>query len=233
MFSESADYYDQLYSFKDYAQEAAQIDALIQLHNPKAKTILDIACGTAEHMRFLPSTYDLEGLDLDPRLLALAKAKFPNTPFHLGDMSSFNLSKKFDVVLCLFSSIGYLLTTEKLNFCIQCFAKHLNPDGILIVEPWFSKEEWKTNKPHMLTYDKDDLKICRMTYTTTEGNLSVLDFQYLIAEKDKGVRHATEVHRLAMFEEQEFRTAFEAAMVEVEFDPIGLTNRGLYIGKVR
>ncbi len=232
MFSESANYYDALYSFKDYVQEAAQIEALIQFHNPKAKTILDIACGTAEHMRFLPSKYDLEGLDLDPKMLAVAKTKFPNKTFHLGDMSSFDLAKKFDVVLCLFSSIGYLLTTEKLILSIQCFAKHLNPGGIVIVEPWFSKEEWKPNKPHMLTYESDDLKICRMTYTTTEGNISVLDFQYLIAEKDMGIRHATEIHRLAMFEEHEFRSAFEAAKLEVLFDPKGLTNRGLYLGKV-
>lgn len=232
MFSESANYYDALYSFKDYVQEAAQIEALIQFHNPKAKTILDIACGTAEHMRFLPSKYDLEGLDLDPKMLAVAKTKFPNKTFHLGDMSSFDLAKKFDVVLCLFSSIGYLLTTEKLILSIQCFAKHLNPGGIVIVEPWFSKEEWKPNKPHMLTYESDDLKICRMTYTTTEGNISVLDFQYLIAEKDTGIRQATEIHRLAMFEEHEFRSAFEAAKLEVHFDPKGLTNRGLYLGKV-
>lgn len=233
MFSESAKYYDALYSFKDYAQEAAQIETLIRLHHPTAKTILDIGCGTAEHMRFLPTTFDLEGLDLDPGLLAVAESKFPNTPFHLADMSDFDLGKKFDVVLCLFSSIGYVLSTDKLNASLQCFAKHLNPGGIIVVEPWFSKAVWKTDNINMLTYDKDELKICRMTYTGTEGNVSILNFQYLIAEKGEGVRHATEQHRLAMFEEHEFRTAFAAAKLEVQYDPKGLTNRGLYIGKWR
>lgn len=231
MFSESAKYYDELYSFKDYAQEAAQIEALIRLNHPTAKTILDVGCGTAEHLRFLPTTFDLEGLDLDPGLLAVAESKFPNTTFHLADMSDFALGKKFDVVLCLFSSIGYVLTTKALNASLQCFAKHLNPGGIVVVEPWFSKAVWKADNINMLTYDTDELKICRMTHTSTKRNVSVLDFQYLIAEKGRGVRHATEQHRLAMFEGHEFSEAFSGAGLEMDYDPKGLTNRGLYIGK--
>jgi hypothetical protein len=35
----------------------------------EAKTILDVACRTGEHLRYLPD-FDRTGLDLDPKLLA-------------------------------------------------------------------------------------------------------------------------------------------------------------------
>ena len=53
MFSKSAHWYDLLYSFKDYREEATYIPKLLNQIHPDAKTILEVACGTAEHDRYL------------------------------------------------------------------------------------------------------------------------------------------------------------------------------------
>lgn len=232
MFTASAKYYDLIYSFKDYASESKAIAALIAQHHPTAKSVLDVGCGTAEHLRFLPDSCQVEGLDLAPGLLELAQAKFPGKSFHCADMSDFHLGKRFDVVLCLFSSIGYVLTVDKLQSTLACFAQHLNPGGIVVVEPWFSKENWKQGNLSMLTHDGEDLKICRMTQTNLEDGHSILHFQYLIAERGQAMQHLTERHALALFEESEFRAAFQAAGLAVDFDPQGLTGRGLYVGRL-
>ena len=46
MFTESAEFYDAIYSFKDYVSEANQIAALLRSVRAGAVTVLDVACGT-------------------------------------------------------------------------------------------------------------------------------------------------------------------------------------------
>ena len=53
MYSATAEIYDAIYSFKDYAGEAAKIREIVARERPGARTILDVACGTGEHARVL------------------------------------------------------------------------------------------------------------------------------------------------------------------------------------
>ena len=53
MFHKSHAYYDAIYSFKNYAEEARKISDLIRSTHPKPRTILDVACGTAQHAKLL------------------------------------------------------------------------------------------------------------------------------------------------------------------------------------
>ena len=65
MFKESAEFYDAIYCFKDYATEAAQIAALVRATHPGARRVLDVACGTGEHARHLSAShgFEVDGLD--------------------------------------------------------------------------------------------------------------------------------------------------------------------------
>jgi ubiquinone/menaquinone biosynthesis C-methylase UbiE len=56
VFSGSAHLYDLIYSFKDYGEEAQDLVSLIRERNPKAGSLLDVACGTGEHLRLLRSS---------------------------------------------------------------------------------------------------------------------------------------------------------------------------------
>jgi ubiquinone/menaquinone biosynthesis C-methylase UbiE len=63
MFTKSARFYDAIYSFKDYAQESAKIDALIRQHSHSGgSTLLDVACGTGAHSGYLLLIMPSKGL---------------------------------------------------------------------------------------------------------------------------------------------------------------------------
>ena len=113
MFSRSAHLYDAVYAFKDYAAEVERLRQVIDARVPSARTLLDVACGTGMHLAELRRWYEVEGLDLDPQLLAFARERLPDVPLHEGDMTAFDLGREFDVVTCLFSSIAYVRTARR------------------------------------------------------------------------------------------------------------------------
>jgi SAM-dependent methyltransferase len=47
----------------------------IAREQPHAKTILDVACGTGEHARLLPSDFEVDSIDLEPKFVEIARAK--------------------------------------------------------------------------------------------------------------------------------------------------------------
>ena len=106
MSSVTAEIYDAIYAFKDYAGEALKIRQLIAWERPGAKTILDVACGTGEHAKLLSADFEVDGIDLEPKFVEIARAKNPAGNFSIADMRAFDLKKRYDVVQCLFSSIG-------------------------------------------------------------------------------------------------------------------------------
>ncbi len=233
MFSKSAQYYDEIYASvdKDYAAEAAKARKIIQKYKlTKGKLLLDVACGTGHHAGYLSKYYQVEGLDLDTKMLSVAKKKHPKIRFHQGDMVNFDLARQFDAIVCLFSSIGYAKTKSRLQKAIKTMARHLLPGGVLVVEPWFSPEQWRPGRASMTQVDKPDLKIVRMSLSKQRGKLALIEFQYLIGTP-KGIRHDVEIHELGLFTHQEYMDAFKAAGLKVTHDPEGLDGRGLYIGQ--
>src|SRR5687768_11817104 len=105
MLSRSAMFYDALYRSKDYAAASERLNALIRQLNPHAETLLDLGCGTGKHLEVLRNYYQAEGLDLTPDLLEIAAHRCPDVPFHKANMIDFALDRRFDAIVCLFSSI--------------------------------------------------------------------------------------------------------------------------------
>jgi len=228
MFSRSARIYDAIYaSVRDYPREAAELDRLIQERRPGARTLLDVACGTGAHLEHLEG-YGVEGLDLDPEMLAVARERLPDVPFHEGDMAVFALGERFDAVVCMFSSIGYVRTEERLSSAIASMARHLEPGGVLVVEPWLSPDVWMDRHVGAVFVDDPELKIARMNVAQREGTVSMFEFEYLVGTPD-GIERFTERHELGLFTVEQYLQAFRSAGLEAEHDQEGPMGRGLYI----
>ena len=229
MFTRSARIYDAVYAWKDYPREAALVHELVQARRPGAATLLDVACGTGAHLAELRRWYRCEGLDLDPNLLAVARERLPDVPLHEGDMRDFELGRRFDAVTCLFSAIGNLLTVEELEAAVGAMARHLEPGGVLVVEPWLRPEAFVAPHVGALFVDEPELKVARIGATEVDGRTSIFDFHYLVGTPH-GVEYFTERHALGLFTHEEQMAAFRAAGLRVEHDEEGLMGRGLYIG---
>jgi SAM-dependent methyltransferase len=230
VFTRSQRFYDAIYSWKDYAEEAAQIKRLIsEYKRSSGTTLLDVACGTGGHIPYLSPDFAYEGLDLDPEMLALAKKRFPDVAFHQGDMADFDLGRQFDVVTCLFSSIAYTRTVPRLQQAIGTLARHVSPGGVLLIGAFITPEDWNPGHPYALFVDQPDLKIARMNVSSAEGEVAILDFHYLVATTE-GVEHFTEHHELGLFTDDEYRGALAQAGMDVRIDATWLMGRGLYIG---
>src|SRR3712207_7289123 len=58
---------------------------------------------------------------LFPYTTLFRSERYPDVRFHQGDMTDFDLGRRFDVVVCLFSAIGYVLTEERLRQTLANF----------------------------------------------------------------------------------------------------------------
>jgi ubiquinone/menaquinone biosynthesis C-methylase UbiE len=231
MVNHSARIYDEIYSWKDYDAEATRLHELIQLHKKTPDVmLLDVACGTGKHMSLLAEHYTVEGLDLDAKLLEGARERLPDTIFYEGDMVNFSLDRRYDVITCLFSAIGYVKTNERLQQAVRTMAEHLVAGGVLLVEPWFNAEQFHANTRHALFVDQPDLKVSGIIVSRIEDDISFLDFYYRV-DTSEGSQYFTEKHELGLFTHAHYMTAFEAAGLRTSYDEHGLEGRGLYTGE--
>ncbi len=241
MFTKSQDWYDLIYDAqgKDYAVEAATLRQLVRSkgvldrpgcgHPPK---LLDVACGTGRHLALLDD-FARVGIDLDPGMLDRAADRCPDLMLVESDMRTLDpvgLGGPFDVVTCLFSAIAYMTDLSSLHEAVASMGRCLAPGGMLVVEPFLEPEVVELGRPWATFVDRTDLKIARMDVPKLEGRLLQLEFEYLIADAD-GVRHVPECHHIGLFTVQEIGEAFRAAGLAWEFEPRGLTGRGLHLGR--
>jgi SAM-dependent methyltransferase len=233
MFTESAEFYDLIYSaMKDYPREAAQIAGLLRRANPQCRTLLDVACGTGEHARLLAAQgFDVDGMDLDPAFVRIARQKHPAGRFFEGDMSDFRLPNRYDAVLCLFSSIGYLQTLDRVARAVTCFREHLAPGGVIMIEPWFGPGVLDPARVTQQVGEGDGVRVSRVARVEVEGQSSRLCFDYEITDAT-GTRHASEVHHLGLFATEELMRTFREAGLAADHDPKGLSDRGLFVATV-
>jgi SAM-dependent methyltransferase len=232
MFSRTAELYDAFYREKDYRAEARSVAGVIRARVPTAATLLDVACGTGEHARFLAEdhAFSVEGTDLEPGLLKIAATKVPAAAFHVADMVDFALGRRYDAVTCLFGSIGYVRTEPALRRALAAMARHLVPGGVLVVEPWFEPGTMTHGFVTLLSTElPDGATACRMSHTRVDGRLSHLRFEYLLGDAN-GLRRESEVHELALFSRDETTAAMSAAgLRDIAFDEQGPSGRGLYV----
>ena len=228
---DAAKYYDKIYSFKDYEQEAAEIAQIIEQHLcSDGRRLLDVACGTGRHVEYLKDQFEVEGLDISHEMLAIARRRNPNVPFYEADITNFDLGRTFDVITCLFSAIGYAKTLELASKAIACMEMHIIRGGLLIVEPWFPPQAWHPGTAHALLIDEPNLKIARVSTSFMKGRISYFDLHHLIGTPE-GTTHSVEHHELGLFEIEEMKQMFADAGLSVTYDPRGIANRGLYVGK--
>lgn len=118
----------------DPGPRAARVNAAMDRFRPGADTLLELACGTGSILARMETDAQLTGLDSSPEMLALAKAKVPGAHLVEGDMASFDLGRRFDVIACVFDSVNHLLDVGSWASLFACVHAHLSDGGLFVLD---------------------------------------------------------------------------------------------------
>ena len=231
MFRKTAHLYDLIYEAqgKDYGAESAEVSSLIRERNPQATLLLDVACGTGGHLAHLRQWYEVEGLDADAGMLAQARSRLGDVPLHEADMRSFALGRRFDAVICLFSSIGYMESADELDRAIFNMADHLGPRGVLIVDGWVRPDQWREpGTTHVETAKDEEMTVVRASRSRREGKATHLEMHHLVVTLD-GIEHLVDHHVLSLFTPAEYEAAITKAGLRFQVTASPMAGRDRYV----
>ncbi len=235
MYEHSPAAYDALHfeRGKDYRREAEEVVARIRGHRPEAGSILDVACGTGMHLAaFARMGFDVEGVELSPEMLAVAAERVAGAALHQGDMRTFRLDRRFDAVVCLFSAIGYMTSLDDLATALRTMGDHLVDGGVLVVEPWFTPQEWHDGSVFSESTTSGSLAVARVSRSWREGDESLIEMRYALARPERTWAF-NEIHRMGLFTTEQQLDLYRTAGFDVEYEEPGFTERGLFVAVKR
>jgi len=140
VFKDYSNYYDALYSDKEYKAEVDFIRHLVSLES--SQQILDLGCGTGGHdIPLAKRGYAVTGVDRSDGMLAIAKEKAAQAGVKvelvLDDLRAVRLGKLFDVAISMFAVMSYQVTNDDFFKALQTARTHLNQGGLFVFDAWF------------------------------------------------------------------------------------------------
>ncbi len=227
-----AKYYDRVYSFRDYLDEAVRLQNLIiKYAESGGNMLLDVACGTGLHLKHLKDDFACTGVDVSKSMLKIARKNVKDVTFKEADMKTMRLKKQFDIITCMLSSIGYVKTPVSLNKTIQNFSKHLNKGGLVLIEPSHAKSFYVSGEPRITTYDGKEVKIARVNFTRFRQVTAVLNMHIIVAERGNDARYFVDKHELGLFGISDMLKVMKTAGFKSKYLKTGLmTGRGVLVG---
>lgn len=160
----AADKYDAIY------ENNPEIDNKVIeniLKKNKAKTVVDLSCGTGHQSIYLAKKrYLVSGFDINKKMLAVAKRKITkslsNLSFNLGDMRT-TKAGKFDAAITIFNAIGHV-TKSDFKKTLKNIYKNLKSNGIYVFD------------------------IFNLDYMLYKDNITSLTIDQMVQSKDKIIR---------------------------------------------
>ena len=140
----NTDEYLLVYKHRDRSEaEILKNLVLKNVEREKVKLVLDMACGSGRHaISFAQAGFDVTAIDLSENLLNVAKSNAEkekvNVDFILSDIRKFNPEKKFDLVLNLFTSLGYFEKDDENAKVVQKAFELMNSGGWFVLD-YFNK----------------------------------------------------------------------------------------------
>jgi len=201
-----AQYYDLLFQEKDYDRETDFIKQVIKKYLPGAKSILDVGCGTGNHLNMLVGRFEtLYGVDLNPEIINVAKKKSSKIKYFVGSLADFNINLKFDVITCLYSVFNYNQTINAAEKTLQNFKKHLNPGGIIIIALYTPTNTQK--KIALNTGKYEDVEVAKIDQWTYDPKTKIETSEFLVLVKNNNqIDFFTENnHKFRIYQVSEFK----------------------------
>lgn len=228
----SAVVYDLIYGDEafDYPGHAAAVTALIEASNPGAATLLEVGCGTGLFLERLLDRFAVTGVDMSAEMLAVASARLPVVPLHAADMRRFSIDERFDAVVCLFSSLGYMATEAELRQAVARMADHLAPGGVLVVDGWLRPEIVIDGFVGLDTAAAEGVTVGRMSFTRLGDGVTDMEMHHLVGRPGIGIEYFVERHLMGVYPDDVYVAALTAAGITGVTVTEGYRGRGRFSG---
>ena len=174
--------YNDVYSWKDYEKEASVLKKELERMGHSTGSILELACGTGKYLSYFQG-WKRTGVDLCKDSLSCARSEIKEANFVCADMSDTGIVDTFDVIICLFGGISYLPLCDRVR-ALEHWRALLNPNGVLIVEPWIEEENIQFGKPFLFHFSCQEYAFSRLVTPKREDRSCILDFVFLCIDKE-------------------------------------------------
>ncbi|MFI2040067.1 class I SAM-dependent methyltransferase [Streptomyces bottropensis] len=230
---EHAAVYDLIHTARsrNWAAEAEAITDLVTARHPRAASLLDVACGTGKHLEsFARRFHHVEGVELSDGMIRIARQRLPRTTVHHGDMRTFDLGRTYSALTCLCFSAAYMTNTDELGRALRTMARHLEPGGVLVLEPWWFPEKFLDGFVAAAVAEEKGRAVSRLSHSVRDGNATRMTVRYTVADSARGISEFTTYEVLSLFGADEYRAAFRSAGLTVTYLEGGPNGRGLFVG---
>jgi SAM-dependent methyltransferase len=103
------------------------------------KTILDLACGTGQHLACFESLgYTCFGADPSQEMLRVAASRLKTTTLEQGFFHSVRLSHRVPFITCFFNSLAYNRNLDELLGALRNIRTNLSDGGLFIFDLFFA-----------------------------------------------------------------------------------------------
>jgi SAM-dependent methyltransferase len=196
IFKKYSEYYDLLYSGKNYSDEVEYIISLLREYACEAESLLNLGCGTGRHdYLFAEKGYCVTGIDFSKEMVAIARSKLKaskikNPPsFKHADVRRLKLNKEFDVVISLFHVMSYQTTNTDIRNTFRTAFEHVKEGGVFIFDCWYGPAVL-TERPYVreLEVENDIYSIKRRSTPTMHVNENCVDVEFEINILNKKTR---------------------------------------------
>jgi SAM-dependent methyltransferase len=149
-----AEYYDSSPVVTGRVDVGFYVDSAKEFGGP----ILELGCGPGRiTVSIAQAGGKITGLDLSPKMLAQAEEKIAalpadqraNVELVQGNMTDFELAKRFRLAIIPFRPFQHLLDVQQQLDCLGCIHKHLQPNGHLILD-LFQTDARRMHDPEFL-----------------------------------------------------------------------------------
>ncbi len=130
-------------------------------------------------------------------MLAIAARKVPGARLIEGDMRSFDLGRRFDVIACVFDSINHLLDVASWTSLIGAVHRHLSDDGLFVVDVNTVGELRRLGDEPPWVYDFDGgTAIIDVSFAVDDRGLGLSEWDIRVFERIAGTRHELHHERI-------------------------------------
>ncbi len=202
--------YVALYPHRNEAEAKRAVGLISRTIGDRAvRRVLDLACGSGRHAKYLGAKWWTSGIDLSEVLLRIARRNDSPARLVRGDIRALPYrDSAFDVVVNLFTSFGYFESDLEHALVIRDLARVIAPHGTFVLD-YLNAE---AVREQLVPYDERNIggRVVEQRREITDGGRFVVKH---ISLKNEGREF---VERVRLFTRQELEEMLDRAGFRIE-----------------